>query len=235
MTDLDRIRARIRQLRQMTQANGCTEAEAMSAAEIALRLMAEHGLSEAELDRETATQPAYQRRRSVCDTLWPKVAIVCRCQVYADQTPDGRMYCYYGAPGDVMVAEYLHDLLRGAVLRSASEFRGNPEYKRRRKASTRARSMRAFQIAMVNRICRRLETLWWRRIGSDQAIHKAETSHLARLGDELARLVDLAQSRPLKRRLGRGYEGSLIAGWVAGNQVPIEPGVSAQGDVRLLR
>ena len=32
MADLDRIKERIRQLREMTEARGCTEAEAMQAA-----------------------------------------------------------------------------------------------------------------------------------------------------------------------------------------------------------
>ncbi|TCS62599.1 DUF2786 domain-containing protein [Varunaivibrio sulfuroxidans] len=43
MGDLDKIRARIRRLRKMTTANGCTEAEAAQAADIAMKLMGKHG------------------------------------------------------------------------------------------------------------------------------------------------------------------------------------------------
>ena len=44
-----KIRDRIRALRDKTAARGCTEAEALAAAEKAAQLMRDHGVSEADI------------------------------------------------------------------------------------------------------------------------------------------------------------------------------------------
>ena len=230
MADLDRIRARIRQLREMTQANGCTEAEALSAAEKALELMGRHGISEDELERTTSTRPGSRKRRSVCHSLWLMVAAVCRCRTYWDGT--SRQYHYYGAPADVMVAEYLHDILLGAVKRASAEFKRDPEYRRRRKPGTRAAALRTFQIAMIKRLTDRLNSLWWLRVREDRALQEAEIGHLNALQAELERRLPLVRSRPLKGHGGHRFTGSAVAGWFAGGAVPIDPAVDGGEEER---
>ncbi len=62
MTPADRLRARLRALLDKTVANGCTEAEALAAAEKARAIMAERGISDADLAmgqaRAAEDQPA---------------------------------------------------------------------------------------------------------------------------------------------------------------------------------
>jgi hypothetical protein len=54
-TELSRVKARIRALAEKTTSNGCTEAEALSAAEMVGRLLERYALTMEEVDlRETA-------------------------------------------------------------------------------------------------------------------------------------------------------------------------------------
>ena len=57
-TELTRVKARIKALAEKTVSNGCTEAEAMAAAEMVGRLLERYALSMEEIDvREAALRP----------------------------------------------------------------------------------------------------------------------------------------------------------------------------------
>ncbi|SCM75420.1 conserved hypothetical protein [uncultured Pleomorphomonas sp.] len=53
MTDREKLKAKIRALREMTSTRGCTEDEAMAAAAKAAELMREYGVSDVELETES--------------------------------------------------------------------------------------------------------------------------------------------------------------------------------------
>lgn len=236
MDRLAKIRARIRQLRRMTVANGCSEHEAMRAAEIAMRLLGKYGLHEDDVANELSPQPTFGRRRQVVDNLWSVVAKITGCEGFFTRG-DWLRFVYFGRPADVAVAEYLHDLLDGAFRRECADFRGQSEYLRRRKRKTRAAAMKAFQQAMVARLRRRLFRLWWRRAaasGDTAGFMDNSAGHLGRLSADLARrghsfktMVDL--SLPDRR-----FDDSRVAGYAAGGRVGIEPGVGAGGVAGLL-
>lgn len=237
MTDLDKIRERIRQLRKMTVENGCTEAEALSAAEMALKLMAEYGLQDIEVENAFGSQNTYGRRRTVADELWKTVAFVCGVRAFYRQS-DRLLFVYYGRADNVMVAEYLHELLIGALRRSCREFRSNPEYLRRRKAKTRNAAMKAFQQAMVGRLRARLQTLWWRRAdesGNGYKFLDDWNERIALLDDSLAAEGVRLGGRMRNLRLpDRRFDGARVEGAVAGNNVAIEPGVTSGATMGLI-
>lgn len=237
--ELDKIRARIRQLRKMTIDNGCTEAEAMRAAEIAMKLMDRYGLRDGDVEFESTSQDTPGRRRQVIDSLWNTVAWVCGCEGWLDSSGSRLRYVYFGRPADVIVAEYLHELLAGAYRRECEAFRKSTEYRRRRTRRTRSAALKAFQAGMVAMIRSRLFHLWWKRAPEDtdagrEQLFESQKRHLAVLGADLERR-GLAFKTMAKLKLAdRRFDGARWEGHRAGGNVAIDPGVGAGGAVGLL-
>ncbi len=228
-TDIERIKARIRALRQMTEANGCTEAEAMQAAASALSLMQKHSLSDDDLAFVQYRRTTPGKRRQVIDSLWPHVARICRCKGWFAATDNGLTYVYFGREEDVLIAEYLHGLLVAAFRREADQFKASHEYKRRRKQKTRNASLRAFQQGMLERITRRLSELWWVRINSEgnaEAAALVERDYLKRLAKVLQEMGVQLSGMAALRRASSAFSEARLAGHIAGAKVPIDPGLS---------
>jgi hypothetical protein len=76
-TELARVKARIKALAEKTVANGCTEAEALSAAEMVGRLLEQYALSMDEIDVRTSRCVQAEvplgghRRRATARFGWP--------------------------------------------------------------------------------------------------------------------------------------------------------------------
>ena len=86
-TELAQVKARIKALTDKTVANGCTEAEAMTAAEMVGRLLERYALSMDEIEvREArcvqAEVPLAGRRRRPIDGCVPTIARFCDCKVW---------------------------------------------------------------------------------------------------------------------------------------------------------
>ena len=96
-TELARVKARIKALAEKTVANGCTEAEAMSAAEMVGRLLERYalGMDEIEVRATRCVQvevPIGGRRRRPIDGCVPAIARFCDCKVWLarpEAPPDG--------------------------------------------------------------------------------------------------------------------------------------------------
>ncbi len=85
--ELSRVKARIKALTEKTVANGCTEAEAMSAAEMVGRLLERYALSMDEIEVRTAKCVQVEvdlgsRRRRPIDRCVPAIARFCDCKVW---------------------------------------------------------------------------------------------------------------------------------------------------------
>ncbi|MBR9902093.1 MAG: DUF2786 domain-containing protein [Rhodospirillales bacterium] len=236
--DLKNIREKIRNLRNKTVANGCTEAEANSAMAMAFRLMSEYGLDDGDLEFEQLRADSYGARRTVVDGLWAVVGKVCACHVYYEKSDRTRIV-YTGRPVDVAVAEYLHDLLSSAVKFATGEFRKHPEYTKRRKAKTRNAAVKAFQLALVARLAKRLGDLWWTRAeatGDAEKFYLDHTSHIERISADIARRGVEFVNRPSLKLPDRRFDGARVVGYRAGDKVTIDPGVTgASRDPLLLQ
>jgi hypothetical protein len=169
-TELQRVKARIKALTDKTVSNGCTEAEAMSAAELAGRLLERYALCMDEIDvRESAcvekdVKAGGQRRKPI-DSCVPAIARFCDCKVWLTRSvPDGQdnglplpvRYVFFGFEADVAVAVYLFEMIGRAIGNELNGFRqANP--------TLRAMSLRqasfSFQYGMVARIAERLNTM----------------------------------------------------------------------------
>jgi hypothetical protein len=156
----DKLIAKIKALKAMTAAAGCTEAEAMSAAEKAAALMAEHALSEEQLevrDQFTDVKTTFKAPRS---KIWAHIAFATNCAITFQS--QGRRYrlVFVGVEPGPEIACYLREVCDRAVDRAVADFKQSPLYRARRATSTRRRAVEDFTAAMVARLGHRVEELF---------------------------------------------------------------------------
>ncbi|MGI3901263.1 MAG: DUF7168 domain-containing protein [Janthinobacterium lividum] len=153
MTAAERLRARLRALLDKTVANGCTEAEALAAAEKARAIMAEHGLSKADLamgqaraEEDTPARPVWHHTILQAAALCTNTAVVV----------ERESYIFVGAEPGPEIAVYLRDVALRAVDTGVAEFRRSPAVAGERLFARRDRAERDFTAAFVERLAIRL-------------------------------------------------------------------------------
>lgn len=144
--DLDRLKSLLRALRAKTVANGCTEAEALAAAEKVAGLLDQYELT---LDDITVRAGHCERlvirttgkpRRPPIDYCIGAIAAFAECRVWRE----GPDIVYFGLPADLEVAGAIHAIAE-ATMKSEAE-----AYKRGRKViSYRHDEGRAFLTGMA--------------------------------------------------------------------------------------
>lgn len=230
MTDQDKlskIKATIRALREKTAANGCTEDEAIAAANKAAELLSKHGLSEADLTADLfdfSTHPV--GKRSPLEVIWVATGRFADCKVWLERAADGIRVTFFGRDVDVLVAEYVHEVLSAATKRAIHEFRKSETYKRRRTARTRAHALRAFQEGFARGVVLKLDDGLWRRYGP-RAEHMVRETAL--LLDEMAirRGIVLGGTvRPLGRAKGAFRDAAHVNGYRAASEVDVNAPVA---------
>ena len=185
-SEIERAKARIRALTARTVANGCTDAEAMAAAEMIGRLLDRYMLTmdAVELRASPCIQravPMSGRRRGPIDAAVPAIARFCHCLVWIDEAPaapdpapspplpPGRRYVYFGVEADVEMALYLHAVITQATASETQAFRAGATGL----AGPRLRlATRSFQQGLVSRLAERLDALHAAR----EAAFRAQTA-----------------------------------------------------------
>ncbi len=160
-TELSRVKARIKALTDKTVSNGCTEAEAMSAAEMVGRLLERYALTMDEIDvRDSACVqievPIGGQRRRPIDGCVTAIARFCDCKVWLATTEIGRCYVFFGFEADTSLARYLFQVIDHAIRTELAGFRRRQE--RLRGLALRRASL-SFQQGMATRVAERLEEL----------------------------------------------------------------------------
>jgi len=145
--DRDALLARIRKLMAMTQAAGCTEAEALAAAEKLRKMIDEHGITPEEISAdqyESEWTIGRRRRRNRLEKLWGIVAWYCDCATYTQVKDGWREAVYFGVSPRPMIASYVHDVCEDAARWEIARFRKSKFYRARRTAKTRNAAVAAF-------------------------------------------------------------------------------------------
>jgi hypothetical protein len=189
--ELARVKARIKALTDKTVANGCTEAEALSAAEMVGRLLERYALSMDEIEVRSARCvqmeiPIGGQRRRPIDGCVPAIARFCDCKVWLAPATEGdphaagaadgprpKRYIFFGFETDAGLARYLYQVIERAIASETNGFKlANPRLRavRLRKASS------SFQHGLVARVAARLETMHDEREASVRAQRVAGTA-----------------------------------------------------------
>jgi len=213
------IKQRIAALLKMTTASGCTEAEALAAAEKAAALMREHGLSEADITIGQASARSASKGQSARDDLWK---IVAYCTNTAptfvhEHGKRGAELVFVGRDPGPEIAAYLVAVLNRAVDTGIAEFKAGTFYRRRRSDATRRAAVRDFTIGMVGRLSRRLIEIFGPSIDK-----KANALAKAARDERFAGALPVSGPSGGKVR----FDDAAWSGWVAGNRVNLAQGVA---------
>lgn len=161
-TDLDKLVQRIRGLRAKTIDQGCTEPEAMAAAAKVAELLDRHGLTLNELDLRRQSCEGVgidtgRKRRGPIDGCMTAIGAFFDCRAWSEISNDDTIrYVFFGLPGDVDGAVYLHDLVTQAFETETRAFQDGPIY---RKSTERRTETNSFQIGLANGIRTKLDVL----------------------------------------------------------------------------
>ncbi len=158
LDELARVKTRIRALAEKTTSNGCTEAEALSAAEMVGRLLERYALTMEQVDlRQTPciqleVHAGGQRRRPV-DGCVVAIARFCDCKVWLTRGELGVTYVFFGLETDAMLGRYLFEVI---VMALRTELAGFKVRSPRLRDVGLRRAGESFQHGMVARISARL-------------------------------------------------------------------------------
>lgn len=155
--DLTRVIERIRGLRAKTVDQGCTEEEALSAADKVAELLDRYGLSLGEIDLrgqacEGMAIDSDRKRSGPLDDVTPSVAQFCDCRSWSEQTPGGTIRSvFFGLPADVEAARYLYERVVAALDTETAAFRKDDLY-RSLAGGGRQKATSSFQLGLVRGI-----------------------------------------------------------------------------------
>lgn len=168
---LAKVKARIRALTEKTVSNGCTEAEAMAAAEAVGRLLDTYNLSMAEVDlrdepTKTVTVKHRGVRRTPADHCLMAIAEFCDAKVFTWTTwvksKARKGYTkalaevrFFGLESDAELAAYLYEVIARSIETETRAYARNPL--RRRGAGRSATT--SFGHGMAGRVRDRLRAL----------------------------------------------------------------------------
>jgi hypothetical protein len=132
----DRLKARIQGLRSKTTDNGCTEAEALSAAAKVAELLDRYdfSLTDVEIRNGQCEQRHYETRRKKripLDACIEDIANFCDCRVRREKSPSGNArYVFFGLRADIEAAHYLTELIDNAVRSELGRYKNSVGYRR---------------------------------------------------------------------------------------------------------
>jgi Protein of unknown function (DUF2786) len=157
-TEIARVKARIKALAEKTVSNGCTEAEAMAAAEMVGRLLERYALSMNEIDlrEERCVQlnvPMGGKQRRPIDGCVTAIARFCECKVWISRDEIAPSYVFFGFESDTVLAGYLFNVIDRCMRTELSVFRVSHP---RLGGVILRQASKSFQQGMAARVAERL-------------------------------------------------------------------------------
>ncbi len=233
ITELARVKARIKALAEKTVSNGCTEAEAMAAADMVGRLLERYALTMEEIDvrEERCVQaeiPLGGQRRRPIDGCVPAIARFCDCKIWLARDERQASYVLFGFAPDTALASYLFAVIDRAIRSGLTGFRHQHP---RLAGITLRRASRSFQQGMAARIAERLEAMHRQREASVAAQRSTGTALIlvkARVVEETFRQtrIRLVSGGAMRRTR---LNGAFRRGLEAGDSVDLHRPVTGSG------
>lgn len=224
MGDRAALLKKLAALKAKTTASGCTEAEAMAAAEKLAELMAEYGVSDAEIGMTEAAAKNPRASTAQWRRVLANVAAECTNTAVIF---DGDEVVFVGADPGPEIARYLFDVCRRAVERALTEFRATSWYKRRRTAKAKRAAGTDFVDSMAYQLSLKLWDIFGHQMSDDR-----------RSAAEKALALRFPDSRTLQGKKNREtrYHDAARLGAAAGDAVPLSHGVGGgAGPLRIGR
>jgi hypothetical protein len=215
MVDREKLLSKIKALTAKTVAAGCTEEEALAAAEKAAALMRDHAISEVLLEMDKSSIGVKFNVKSAKARLCSGVAYVTNCAIVHSRDGRQKTVYYVGfAPGPE-IACYLHDVTHRAIETATKEFRASQFYRARRTEKTKRKAVEDFTVSMVDRLIFRLDRMFQETISQSRREKANEAL------DELFPSATTVRRKPTKQR----FEQAGDAGRRAGDRVNLARGV----------
>lgn len=235
MNTKDRIKAKIEALLSKTVDNGCTEDEALAAAEKAAQLMLQYEIEVGEI--------GLRRDAATCKAIWAPLAFYGRkpigggvavgaAQLFGCRAwQDGKRVCFFGLAQDAECAARTFQTITAAMLAEMARFKRSETYRTTQAChGTHGKSlMTSFLAGMGRRLYARLVEL---KNAGDLARNAAAgggTSLVvvkeAIVSDELAKLGWQIHA-PRKSRTTLRSHSAFNAGVYAGNRVALNKSVA---------
>ena len=225
-SDREKLKVRIAALLAKTVANGCTEAEALSAAAKVADLLDRHALSLTDVEIraspcERIPFASRHRKRVPLEGCIGEIAAFCDCRVWREKGPEGQVtHVFFGLPEDAAAARDLADLIDAAVRAELGRYKTGRAYAA---FDTRDRHMvnASFTLGMVAGIGDKLDAMkrardtHHRATGRDLAVVK--TSAVDEAFAQLGLVMVEGQGGP-RRFIA---EGAYEAGEAAGAGLPL--------------
>lgn len=179
-SELSKVKARIRALAAKTVERGCSEAEAMAAAAKVGELLAVYGLTMSEV--ELREEACLQRKLELAGTgqaalkwIFPAVLRLCECRGWTE----GRItFVLFGLEPDVQLAEYLLNVVLGALAWEERQYRTSPLYAEAVRRQAPQAVLRSFRYGFADRVARRLDEMAEQRQAAE-AQHKVPSTGTA--------------------------------------------------------
>ncbi len=221
--ELDKLIGRIQALRAKTVEQGCTEQEALAAAEKVAELLDRYGLSLSELDLqqqacEGLAVETSRKRTGPLDDCVPAVAAFFDCRVWGEKSTAGTLrYVFFGLPADVAAARYLYELVDQAFTREAALFKAGETYAAM-PARLRRTATNSFHIGLGRGITAKLQALRAERetelrgsSGRDLVVVKADLveAELSSLGLNFKPRTRSGRRRVLTEAFDQGHTAGL--------------------------
>ncbi len=225
---------KIRALQERTTAQGCSEHEALSAARIAAKLLAEHGLAMTDLeikerDCEKGTIETGRGRSHEINSCIMAIAKFTDCECWRSKR-GGVSYHFFGFPEDVQTARWLYQTILTAMVGELSTFKRQCH---EQDLPTGRQQSHSFLLGMASRVSARLLEMKWAQseetretTGRDLVVVKS-----AVVKEQFGELHLHLRSK--KQRSHSGDAGAYGAGRNAGNRVGFNQSVA--GGTALLR
>jgi hypothetical protein len=231
--ELDRVIQRILALRAKTVDRGCTELEAMAAAEKVAELLARHDLTldEVAVRQSPCTGLAVEtqrRRRGPIDQCAGPVADFCDCHVWSEETPEGtRRIVFFGLKADVEAARFLFNLIEDTFETETAGFRRGAIYLSQHGGERRT-AQNSFQVGLANGIAGKLAAIKTAR--STAAVRSSGFDLVAVKDDVVEEELDLLGLR-FQRRARRSSRFVHVDAYQAGEAAGalFEPNASLAG------
>jgi hypothetical protein len=228
---MERLVQRIQALRAKTVAQGCTEQEALAAAEKVAELLDRHGLSLNEL--EFKAQPCEgvgiqtnRRRAAPIDACISAIAKFFDCRVWQERVDDAPLrYIFVGLRGDVAAAQYLYEMVERAFDTETNAFRASDVYFAM--AGERRSATNSFQTGLAQGIAGKLQSM---RAARDAVVRSASGRDLvpvkaAMVDEEMAKLGLSLTTRVLSRAKSV-ITDAFQAGQAAGERFEFAPAIT---------